>query len=176
MKKATTDISKALWNDDLIIHNYNNLEQYKEHILEQYKLYVDMTDKISSRRDIANTFFLTLNGIVLSFVSLAIDKKFYLSEQKSFLIFPLAFLWVLCFFWNRLINSYRQLCGAKYHVIGELETRLPASPYRKAEWEVLLKHGCDKGSYWPLTQVEAIIPSVFAISYFFVAIIVWFEL
>ena len=30
-------------------------------LLEQYKIYVEMADRISARRGLANTFFLTLN-------------------------------------------------------------------------------------------------------------------
>ena len=42
----------------------------KNIMFEQYKLYVDMSDKISSRRLTANTFFLTLNSAILAFQSL----------------------------------------------------------------------------------------------------------
>ena len=36
-------------------------EKYKEHLLEQYKLYVEMADRISGRRQTANSFFLSIN-------------------------------------------------------------------------------------------------------------------
>ena len=35
--------------------------EYQNHLLEQYKLYVQMADKISERRQSANSFFLTVN-------------------------------------------------------------------------------------------------------------------
>jgi hypothetical protein len=34
-------------------------------VLEQYKLYVEMADRLSARRALANTFFLTVNTAVL---------------------------------------------------------------------------------------------------------------
>jgi len=33
---------------------------YKEHLLEQYKIYVEMADRISARRNLANVFFFIL--------------------------------------------------------------------------------------------------------------------
>lgn len=166
------DISKILWNDNLPQNGYSSLEQYREHILEQYKLYVEMADRISSRRDIANTFFLTLNGLVLASAGALIERGYSLS-QKWALIFPLLVVLLGCFFWNRLINSFKQLNGVKFYIVGEFETRLPASPYRKAEWEALLKEGKDRKVYWPLTHVEAKIPWIFAAAYVFVAICLW---
>lgn len=35
--------------------------EYKPHLLELYKLYVEMADHISDRREKANSFFLTIN-------------------------------------------------------------------------------------------------------------------
>lgn len=73
MSTPNTDISKVLWNDSVSLNGYNSTEQYREHILEQYKIYLEMADRISNRRDVANAFFLTLNGLVLS----ATDRTVY---------------------------------------------------------------------------------------------------
>lgn len=174
MTSPSKDISKVLWTDSPPKNGYSSEEQYRNHILEQYKLYVEMADRISSRRDIANTFFLTLNGLVLGAAGALIDKGYSLSVKWA-LIFPLVVLWLQCFFWNRLINSFKQLNGVKFYVVGELETRLPSSPYRKAEWEALLKEGNDRKVYWPLTHVEAKIPWVFAVAYLIAAIALLFS-
>ncbi len=169
MSTPSSDISKILWNDNPVRNGYANEDQYRDHVLEQYKLYVEMADRISSRRDIANTFFLTLNGAALGSAGVLIEKGFGFTEKWA-LFFPLLVLLLGCFFWNRLINSFRQLNGVKFYVVGELEMRLPASPYRKAEWETLLKEGKDRKVYWPLTHVEAKIPWIFAGAYLLAAI------
>ena len=172
MTSPSKDLSKILWNDSTLRNGYSSEDQYRDHILEQYKQYVEMADRISSRRDIANTFFLTLNGLALGSAGALIEKGYTLSAKWA-LIFPLAVLWLLCFFWNRLINSFKQLNGVKFYIVGELETRLPASPYRKAEWETLLMEGKDRKVYWPLTHVESKIPLIFAGAYLFAAIALW---
>lgn len=172
MTTPSNDISKILWNDLPPKNGYISEDHYRDHILEQYKLYVEMADRISSRRDIANTFFLTLNGLALGAAGALIEKGYTMSTKWA-LIFPLSVLLLLCFFWNRLINSFRQLNGVKFYVVGELETRLPASPYRKAEWDTLLKGGKDPKTYWPLTHLEAKIPWIFGAAYLIAAVALW---
>ena len=133
-----------------------------------------MADRISSRRDVANAFFLTLNGIFLSAAGALIDKGYQFTPKWA-LLFPAFVLLLQCFFWWRLIYSYKQLNGAKFNIVGEFETRLPASPYRKAEWLTLLKEGKERSTYWPLTHLESKIPGIFAIGYIAAAVALWFS-
>jgi hypothetical protein len=44
-------------------------EKLRDHRIEQYKLYLEMADRISSRRQSANSFFLTLNTALVALVS-----------------------------------------------------------------------------------------------------------
>jgi hypothetical protein len=43
-------------------------EAKTDRLLEQYKIYVEMADRISSRRALTNTFFLTINTAVFALV------------------------------------------------------------------------------------------------------------
>ncbi len=172
MSNPPQDLSKVLWNDVPPNNGYASEDQYREHILEQYKVYLELADKISVRRDVANAFFLSLNGLCLGAAGSLIDKG-YSFTPKWALLFPLAVLLLECFFWWRLIISYKQLNGAKFQIVGEFESRLPASPYRKAEWETLLKHGADRKTYWPLTHLESKIPIIFFVGYLIAAISLW---
>jgi len=174
MSTPTRNISDILWNDGIVQNGYQSEEQYREHILEQYKIYLEMADRISNRRDIANAFFLTLNGLFLGAAGALIDKGYEFSPKWA-LCFPLAVLLFGCFFWWRIIFSYKQLNGAKFYIVGEFETRLPASPYRKAEWQTLLKEGMDRKVYWPLTHLESKVPGLFAIGYLIAALALWFS-
>lgn len=131
-------------------------------ILEQYKLYVEMADRISARRSLTNTFFLTLNTAI--FAAIGASWKDRLTFPSWLIVFPLLALLVQCGAWFFLVRSYRQLNSAKYIVIGALEERLPASPYWKAEWKAL-GEGKDKAKYWPLTHLEQWVPVIFAATY-----------
>jgi hypothetical protein len=43
-------------------------DNFKPHLLEQYKLYVEMADRISGRRQSANSFFLSVNTAIIAAV------------------------------------------------------------------------------------------------------------
>lgn len=161
------DITANLWNASVTSESYTgDAEKYQSAILEQYKLCVEMADRISARRALANGFFLTLNTAVLTTIGvfLGIFWKDRPNVPVFSLVLPLVLLLVLCLAWFWLVRSYRQLNSGKYAVIGALEERLPASPYWRAEWTAL-GEGKDKAIYWPLTHLEQWVPSVFAFMY-----------
>ena len=55
------NIKQALWQEQSAsgVSVANNL-------IEQYKIYVEMTDRISQRRGATNTFFLTFNTAIVA--------------------------------------------------------------------------------------------------------------
>lgn len=149
-----------LWN----INISNLTQEDKNQVLEQYKLYVEMADRISSRRDNANSFFLGVNSFLTGLISYFIDKGNVIEGHLSATIILIVLL-VECFIWYRLIISYKQLNTAKFQVVGELEEALPSSPYHKAEWKDYLKEGKVRSIYWPLSHVESKIPMLFSVLY-----------
>jgi len=42
--------------------------EYNSHVIEIYKLYVEMADRISTRRQLANSFFLSINTAIVAIV------------------------------------------------------------------------------------------------------------
>ena len=161
---ATVDaVSADLWNSPVRPEDYLPArEKYQAAILEQYKIYVEMADRVSARRAQANTFFITLHAAAFTLVG--VFWKDRPAGSGWLLIFPLAVLVGLCLAWFWLMRSYRQLNGGKYAVIGALERRLPASPYWSAEWTALGK-GQDKSRYWALSHLEQWVPLLFALAY-----------
>jgi|SRR6266850_175319 len=140
---------------------YPDKEKYRVHLLDQYKLYVEMADRISARRQTANSYFLSVNTALLGFVG-------YLTTKES-----AEYLWLLggagvalSYAWHRLILSYRGLNTAKFKVIHAIEKRLPISPY-DAEWEAVGLGENDK-LYKPFTHIELNVPWVFVSLHAFV--------
>jgi hypothetical protein len=133
-------------------------------LLEQYKIYVEMADRVSARRGLANTFFLTLNTAAITAIGVVWSGK----EHGIAWVLPLLFvaLMIECLAWFWLLRSYRQLNAAKYLVVGALEEQLPASPYWSAEWSAL-GEGRDPARYWPLSHLEQWIPMLFIGVYLF---------
>lgn len=152
-----------LWTEDALDKLYGgDAAAYQSAVLEQYKIYVEMADRVSQRRGFANTFFLTLNTAIFTAVGLFWEHK--PNGQVWWLVFPLAMLLGECFAWFYLLRSYRLLNSAKYEVVGALEKRLPASPYWRAEWTAL-GEGKNPEKYWPLSHIESWIPGFFAALY-----------
>ncbi len=153
-----------LWNNIEQMGCYkNNPELYQNHILEQYKIYVEMSDKISSRRNLTNVFFLTLNTTILSLFGF-LPEIIKLITPKWLMIFPLSGFLLFCVVWWWIICSYRNLNSAKHKIIGLLEKKLPASPYWSAEWKEL-GYGKDVKKYFPISVLENFIPIVFGLIY-----------
>ena len=148
-----------LWSETAAATLYGGDQSaYQTAILEQYKVYVEMADRISQRRALTNTFFLTLNTAIFTLIGV-----FWKDRPRGshwWLVFPLVAALGECFAWFYLVRSYRLLNTAKYAVIGRLEERLPASPYWRAEWWAL-GEGKDPKKYWPLTHIEKWIPLLF---------------
>lgn len=137
-------------------------------ILEIYKLAVEMADRVSARRAIANAFFLTVNTTLVAVVGLR-------SETSNSALLPvsvcIAGIAVATCWWF-LLRNYRKLNEAKFVVINKIETEyLPVKPFYD-EW-VVADGATDAGnrlsriraSLRQLGNVERVVPIVFALLY-----------
>lgn len=140
--------------------DYGN--DYKEHLFEQYKLYVESVEKTSDRRQHANNYFITINTALISLIGLSFQIKIFenLAWIKS--VLALVGIFICVIFWY-LIRAYKQLNTGKFEVIHEIEQHLPLALY-KHEWKVL-GEGKDNKKYYPFSHIELIIPWVFGIIY-----------
>ena len=132
--------------------------EHRSHLLEQYKLYLEMTDRISQRRQTANTFLLTVNTALVALLGIAFPNTLGLLGTVWYTIVGLAGI-VLCYTWRRLIRSYGDLNTAKFKVVHEIEQALPIRPC-DAEWKAV-GEGRNPKLYLPFTHVEPRIPWLF---------------
>ena len=116
--------------------------------LDLYKLAVEMADRISARRGVANTFFLTVNTGLAALLG-GDELRWYAAAAGI----------VLRTAWWALLKSYRDLSTAKFEVINGMEARLPVQLFSD-EWERL-----QKSRYRELGQVERLVPVLFALVY-----------
>ena len=94
-------------------------------ILELYKLHVEMADRVSQRRAVANNWFITINSSIFSLGSY-ISIKGNLREVAFLCFLGLC----LALIWRALIRSYKKLNSAKFKVINAIEKKhLPIKPY-----------------------------------------------
>jgi hypothetical protein len=160
----------VLWNTEVSPKKYGEQKQYYDHIFEQYKLYVETAEATSGRRGLANTFFLTLHTLIITTIGLFFQNGFQI-QNKWMIFLPLLACVTLCWAWWRIIKSFKQLNTAKFKVIGEFEKHLPAMPFVSAEWNMLGK-GQDPNLYRELTDVENLVPLIFAGLYILGGIVV----
>lgn len=130
-------------------------------LFEQYKLYVEMADRISERRQNANTYALSINSALIAVMGYLQAPIAYPSTTPQ----P-ALLWaisvagiILNYVWYRMIRSYSDLNSAKFKVVHAIESKLTCCPY-DAEW-VAVGRGKASNLYLPFTHIEKYIPWVF---------------
>lgn len=136
--------------------------EYKSHLLEQYKLYIESAEKISDRRQNANNYFLTINTALISLLSLSFQVK--ILENLNWVKGLLALVGIIiCIIFWFLLRSYKQLNAGKFKVIHEIEKHLPLALYYY-EWTIL-EEGRNKKVYYPFSHIELLIPWVFGLIY-----------
>jgi hypothetical protein len=140
---------------------------YHKFLIEQYKVYVDTTNKVSDRRGSAHTLLLTVNTSLITVYGLVLAKDMPLAAAHgpwTWLV-PVAGL-LVSLTWFLLIRSYRELNSAKFKVVNEVERRLPAQLF-DLEWQYLERGETIR--YTPLTHMEQYVP--FAFGFFYVALL-----
>lgn len=150
MNKDQT-LERKLWRES------DGVVQPDQTLLKQYEIYVTSAEKVSDRRAIANTFFLTLNLAASGFIAESELGDAAVLEAT----FPVGGL-IVCVTWAALLRSYRTLNTAKFEVIGLMEKRLPSSPFWAAEWAAL-GEGKDWRKHVPLGPIEMLAPLAFAL-------------
>jgi hypothetical protein len=125
--------------------------------VEIYKLLVEMADRVSERRQTANSFYLSINTAIIG--ASAYFTALY-SSKAGVLIIAVAGLCVSAL-WIRNIQSYKELNEGKFHVITELEKLLPVAAFTD-EWAYLHRDGRGK-KYRPFHTVEILVPWVFIV-------------
>lgn len=136
----------------------------EEIFFEQYKLYVETAEKVSEKRQTANTYFLSLNSFLLVLSGYLTTIKFQL--WHLLLIITGIFI---CIFWLLNLQSYRNLNSAKYKVIHEMEDKLPINLFDK-EWD-FLGRGKNKGVYLKLSVAEQGVPIIFIFLYWIILVL-----
>lgn len=132
-------------------------EEENKTVLETYKMLVEMADRVSQRRQAANNFYLSVNTAIMG-------ASAYISAfgQGNANIFVIAVAGIcVCILWQRNIESYKTLNGAKFKVINQIEKSLPLAPFT-AEWSYLDPD--KKGTrHRPFHTVEILVPIIFVL-------------
>jgi hypothetical protein len=138
--------------------------KFQDHLLEQYKLYVESAQRISERRLHSGNFFLAINSSLVAVFGIALSS---FGKHRWNVAIPLTGM-LVSFVWLRVVKSYKDLNTAKFKVIHELESHLPVALF-KYEWHVC-GWGSDPKKYRPLTHSEQWVPVAFMVFYWVLAL------
>lgn len=128
--------------EEITLFNKMTEGDCESNIREQYKMYVELADRTSQRRTIANTFFLTANAALVTVTS-------WFKDDFGIHIYLLSAIGIaIALSWYFSIRSYGQLNSGKFKVIHEIEKQLPLNLFAY-EWNLLAK-GKSRKKYWPL--------------------------
>lgn len=131
-------------------------EEGRAQFFELYKMMVASSEALVARRQGVNTFFLTINGLLLTAIGLFVQGGDRIRLQAGG-VFVLAIAGLaLCAAWRSLLISFGQLNTGKFTIINRMERDLVASIYA-AEWEALAR-GSDPRVYQSFTEREAFVP------------------
>ncbi|CAI3799477.1 RipA family octameric membrane protein [Pseudarthrobacter sp. MM222] len=128
-------------------------------LFELYKLMVTSSESLVARRQGVNTFFVTMNGAVLTAAGFLLTNGKDPRLQMLGLMALTVTGGILAFAWRSLILSFGQLNTGKFVVINRLEKVLPAAIYL-AEWKAL-GEGQQPKKYRTFTSKEVWTPWAF---------------
>ncbi|MBN1460250.1 MAG: hypothetical protein JXA57_12000 [Armatimonadetes bacterium] len=140
----------------------------KQQTIDLYKIMVSSSESLVSRRQAVNTFFLTMNGALLTAFGLIV-KSAGADRLNALGIFILAVAGaILCGAWRSLIISFGQLNRGKFQVINTIERYLNTAIYA-AEWEAL-ERGENPKVYRSFTSREIWVPNALLVLYILAAL------
>ena len=146
----------------------------RDEMLEQYKVYLETSEKLIERRQNVNNFYITVNAAMVTIGSLALSFSDSPKTKAYIMIAISVFCIVLDFSWIRILEAYGILNGSKMKIVKLIEEKLPLSLYDK-EWDVMSDKLNNK-RYVSFTDSEKRIPKIFLGIYTLILIICLFYL
>lgn len=134
--------------------------------IEQYKIMVSSTEKVTDARMKVNNLFFTITSSILS-VAFVLGKTYSFNPLSVFAMSILTGLSLLTtFFWDKLVNSYGKLNKGKFKVIDRIEKELRTNMFEE-EWRILTQ----EIDYEPNTKTETKIVERFRLFIYIILVI-----
>lgn len=129
-------------------------DELRSAAIEQYRIYVELTDQLSHRRVLASSYFVTITSAAVAALGyIHFDQPE--DERRAYLVVSAVGM-MLSLVWGRMIRSYRDLNRTRFAVIYAMESILPLKPYT-AEWATV-QDGSPSKRYKPVTYIEGYVP------------------
>lgn len=136
IRKVAGDTGLVGFDADLFPNGLPATADAESRLFELYKLMVTSSEALVGRRQGVNTFFLTINGALLTATGLILSSGGEVRLRAASLAVLTLTGAVLSQAWRSLIRSFGQLNKGKFAVINRIEQLFPAAIYL-AEWKAL---------------------------------------
>lgn len=143
--------------------------KYKDHFLNQYRLFIDSVNYTSALKLKLNTFFLTINTAIITAAGFVLANNGVFKTAVWHKMIPLSGI-LICVIWWGVIYTYKQRNIIKLRIVHCLEEHLPLALY-KTEWN-LMEANHDNWLKKILFRIDLFVPMVFGILYIIFALVV----
>ena len=169
-EKELLDIVKGYDAGDYGLFNATVEDMDQGALLEQYKLFLQTSEDLVSRRQNVNNFYISISSALIAIMGVILAMDFdYFSEMIIGLACCVVGL-ILSVSWAKSLSCYGNLNSSKMKIISSIEKQLPLSLF-DAEWAAL-SDKLNKKKYVSFTESEQIIPRLFGLLYLLVIIFI----
>ncbi len=139
---------------------------------EEYKLFVESTDRFSDRRQKISNTYLTVNSIIVGAIAFLVkDAGFSASLLSIVVMLTLIVGIIVCCVWRQIINKYKILVGFRVDELRKIEEHVEMEGCHKmyhAEDKLYSRNENDEiieNKALNISDKEAWLPYVFITSY-----------
>lgn len=138
--------------------------EQKKQLFEQYKMFLDAARQTSGMRKDTNSFYITINSVILSTVG-AIGQGMILPDKSLIFIVTLMVIGIGSLIsWISVLTMYKGMEYESYVIIKELESHFPSSISTRFN-QVVAKDNTPDNDKAFLVKKERITPYAFLIGY-----------
>jgi hypothetical protein len=138
--------------------------EQKTQLFDQYKIFLDATKQTSAMRKDTNSFYITINSVVLSTVG-AVGQGLIFPDKSLIFILTLMVIGIgSVISWVSVLTMYTGMEYESYIIIKELESHFPSSVSTRFNQWVAKDNTPDNEKAF-IVKKERIIPYAFLIGY-----------
>lgn len=163
-----SDLIKKYESGDYKVFNQEINSENEKILLEQYKVFLQTSEDLVTRRQSVNNFYISINSALIGAFGILWTSD-VLPVYKFVMGVLISLVGViLCASWIKLLVSYGNLNSSKMKIISYIEKQLPASLY-DAEWAAL-SDKLNKRKYISFTNSEKRVPVLFIVLYICISV------
>lgn len=168
--EALSNVIKSYDAGDYGLFNGAPQDLNQDALLEQYKLFLQTSEDLVSRRQNVNSFYLSLSSALAAILGVLFALDFgYQGKLIVGAVFCLIGI-ILSVSWSKTLSCYGNLNSSKMKIISSIEKKLPLSLF-DAEWAAL-SDKLNKKKYISFTESEQVIPRLFGVLYFLIIVVI----